>query len=317
MTDIGAGITLAHPGRLWVLALVAALAVVLAVRSLRRSREPFADAALLPSVAPRRAGRLRLLVPAALLLATASLSVAWAQPQRDATEERERATIVIALDTSSSMLATDVSPDRFTVAKAAAKEFIEALPEDIEVGLVVFNKGTRLVAAPTDDHASVAAELDDLDLYGGTALGDAILTSLAAMSRTGGEDADAARIVLIADGGSTEGSPVETGVQAAVDAGVPVTTIAYGTAGGVVESQGRQVAVPVDPVVLQQIADATGGKAYQAATGDQLAEVYADIGTDVVQERVTEDLASRFAGVAGLLLVATAVPSLLVNSRLL
>lgn len=316
MTDIDSGITLAHPGRLWVLVVVAALAVVLVVRGPRRGREPFADAALLPSVAPRRAGRLRLLVPAGLLLATTSLSVAWAQPQRDATEERERATIVIALDTSSSMLATDVSPDRFSVATAAAKEFIEALPEDIEVGLVVFNKGTRLVAAPTDDHASVAAELDDLNLFGGTALGDAILTSLAAMSRTGGE-ANAARIVLIADGGSTEGSPVETGIQAAVDAGVPVTTIAYGTADGVVESQGRQVAVPVDPVVLQQIADATGGTAYQAATGDQLAEVYADIGTDVVQERVTEDLASRFAGVAGLLLVLTAAPSLLISSRLL
>lgn len=314
---IDTGITLAHPGRLWVLVAVAALAVVLVVQGLRRGRDPFADAALLPSVAPRRAGRLRLLVPAALLLATTSLCVAWAQPQRDATEERERATIVIALDTSSSMLATDVSPDRFTVATAAAKEFIAALPEDIEVGLVIFNKGTRLVAAPTDDHASVAAELDDLDLYGGTALGDAILTSLAAMSRTGGEDANAARIVLIADGGSTEGSPIETGIQAAVDAGVPVTTIAYGTADGVVESQGRQVAVPVDPVVLQQIADATGGTAYQAATGDQLAEVYADIGTDVVRERVTEDLASRFAGVAGLLLLLTAVPSLLFSSRLL
>lgn len=317
MTEIDTGITLAHPGRLWVLVVVAALGVLLAVRGLRRGREPFADAALLPSVAPRRVGRLRLLVPAALLLATTSLSVAWAQPQRDATEERDRATIVIALDTSSSMLATDVSPDRFTVATSAAKDFIEALPEDIEVGLVVFNKGTRLVAAPTDDHASVAARLDELRLFGGTALGDAILTSLAAMSRTGAEDANAARIVLIADGGSTEGSPVETGVQAAIDAGVPVTTIAYGTADGVVESQGRQVAVPVDPVVLQQIADATGGKAYQAATGDQLAEVYADIGTDVVRERVTEDLASRFAGVAGLLLVLTAVPSLLFSSRLL
>ena len=317
MTDIDTGITLAHPGRLWVLVVVAALAVALVVRGVRRGKEPFADAALLPSVAPRRAGRLRLLVPAALLLATTSLSLAWAQPQRDATEERERATIVIALDTSSSMLATDVSPDRFSVATAAAKEFIEALPEDIEVGLVIFNKGTRLVAAPTDDHASVAAELDDLRLFGGTALGDAILTSLAAMSRTGNEDANAARIVLIADGGSTEGSPVETGIQAAVDAGVPVTTIAYGTAAGVVESQGRQVPVPVDPVVLQQIADATGGKAYEAATGDQLAEVYADIGTDVVQERVTQDLASRFAGIAGLLLVLTAVPSLLFSSRLL
>lgn len=307
----------AHPGRLWVLTAVAALAVALVVQGLRRGTEPFADAALLPSVAPRRAGRLRLVVPLALLLATTSLSLAWAQPQRDVTEDRERATIVIALDTSSSMLATDVSPDRFTVAKAAAKEFIEALPEDIEVGLVVFNKGTRLVAAPTDDHQAVAAELDDLRLFGGTAVGDAILTSLAAMSRTGDEDANAARIVLIADGGSTEGTPVETGIRAAVDAGVPVTTIAYGTPHGVVESQGRQVPVPVDPVVLQQISDATGGTAYQAATGDQLAEVYADIGTDVVQERVTQDLASRFAGVAALLLVLTAVPSLLLSSRLL
>jgi Ca-activated chloride channel family protein len=306
----------AHPGRLWLLAVVAALGVAFVVRGLRR-HEAFADRAMLPSVAPRRAGPLRLVVPAALLLATASLSVAWAEPQVQDVEQRDRATIVIALDTSASMLATDVSPDRFTVAKAAARAFIEQLPEDIEVGLVVFNKGTRLVAAPTDDHASVAAELDDLRLFGGTALGDAILTSLAAMSRTGGQDANAARIVLIADGGSTEGSPVQTGIDAAVRAGVPVTTIAYGTPDGVVESQGRQVPVPVDPEVLRAVAESTGGTAYTAATGEELAQVYADIGTDVVEEEVTRDLASRFAGAAALLLVLTAVPSLLLSSRLL
>ena len=311
-------IAFAHPGRLWVLLAVVALAVAAAVRGLRRGREPYAEAAMLPSVAPRRAGRVRLVVPAALLLATTSLSVAWAQPQVDATEDSERATIVIALDTSSSMLATDVEPDRFTVAKDAARQFVEELPDGIQVGLVVFNAGTRLVAAPTDDHEAVAAELDDLSLFGGTALGDALLTSLAAVSRTGADTAgDAARIVLIADGGSTAGSPVESGIAAAVDAGVPVTTIAYGTADGVVESGGRTVPVPVDPVVLQRIADATGGTAYTAATGDQLAEVYDDIGTEVVQERVTRDLASRFAGGAALLLVLTALPSLLLSSRLL
>ena len=310
-------VAFAHPGRLWVLLVVAALAAALVVRGLRRGREPFAEPALLPSVAPRRAGRLRLVVPAALLLATASLSVAWAQPQVDGTEDRERSTIVIALDTSSSMLATDVSPDRFTVAKDAARDFIADLPDDVEVGLVVFNAGTRLVEPPTDDHEAVAAALDDLRLFGGTAVGDAILTSLAAVARGDADAGDSARIVLIADGGSTAGSPVETGIQAAVDAGVPVTTIAYGTADGVVEAQGRTIPVPVDPVVLQQIADATGGTAYTAASADDLSEVYADIGTDVVTERVTEDLAPRFAGAAALLLVLTALPSLLLSSRLL
>lgn len=310
-------IDLARPGRLALLVLALAVwgaAAWVVSRRRRAAERAFASPQMLGSVAPHRPGPARWAVPAGLLVATALAGVAVAGPQRETTSTRERSTILVALDTSSSMLATDVAPDRFTAAKDALRDFLAALPPSVDVGLVVFNAGTRLVSAPTDDHDAVAQALDELRLFGGTSLGDALTASVAAL---GAAPAGTARVVLVADGGSTTGSPVQDGVAAAVDAGVPVDTVAYGTADGVVTSQGRQVPVPTDPVVLAEVAQATGGTAYQAATGDELAAVVEGIGQESVVRTVTEPLAGHVSALAAGALLATALPVLAVRGRLL
>ena len=315
-------LSFAAPARLWVLALLAGagVAVLVAGRLRRRRAEPFAEPALLASVAPHRLGWRRPVATAGLALAVVALTAAFARPSVLAEDARERAVVVVALDTSSSMLATDVAPDRFTAAKAAAQAFVRDLPAQIDVGLVAYNATASLVAAPTDDHEAVATAVDGLRMSGGTAAGDALRLSLdavlAELRTAAGEDRPAARIVLLSDGDSTVGTPLEEAAESVAAARIPVSTIGYGTQEGVVVADGVTYRVPVDLAALQQVADATGGTAYQAATADQLREVYDDIGSALVAETTRDDVADAFAGLGALLLLSTAVPSLVWSSRL-
>jgi Ca-activated chloride channel family protein len=310
------------PLRLWVLvALLAVAAAVLVARRVRRGRsEAYAEPALLDSVAPNRLGWRRPLAAAGLVLAAVSLTTAFARPSVLAEDARTRAVVVVALDTSSSMMATDVAPDRFTAAKTAAQAFIRDLPAQIDVGLVAYNATATLVAPPTASHEQVATAVDDLDMSGGTAAGDALRTSLdavlAELEASAGEEQPAARIVLLSDGDSTVGTPLAQAVQTVSAARIPVSTIGYGTQGGVVVADGVTYQVPVNLVALQQVADATGGTAYQAATAERLREVYDDIGSALVAKTAREDVADVFAGLGVVLLLGTAVPSLLWTSRL-
>ena len=300
-----------HPSRLLVLGVVALIAVAYVVLQARRGRveQAWSEDALRASTTPRRPGPLRH-VPAVLLLASLlAMTAAYAGPRAEVEVERERALIVVALDTSASMLAEDVAPDRFTAAKRAATDFVTALPEGFDVALVSFAGRASVVVPATPDASEVTRAIERLDLAGGTALGDAVLTSLnAATLRPQGVPAT---VVLLADGGSTVGTPVEVGVEAAADAEIPVTTIAYGTPDGVVVTDGQRFEVPVDEPVLAQIAEGTGGQTYTAATADQLQEVYASIRGRLATTVEEQDVSARVAGVALALLAAAAVPVVL------
>jgi Ca-activated chloride channel family protein len=309
----------ADPRRLWLLALLlgAAGAAVLVRRVRARSAEAYAEPALMPSVLTSRARWRRPAAAAGLVLAVVALTTAFARPQVLAKNAHQRAVVVVALDTSSSMLATDVSPDRFTAAKAAAKAFIRELPAQIDVGLVAYNAQAALVAAPTAQHEQVATAVDRLTMSGGTAMGDALRTALTAvLTGVTASNNPAARIVLLSDGGSTTGSPLQDAVAAVAAAHVPVSTIAYGTDHGVVVANGRTYQVPVDTATLASVAAGTGGTAYRAASAADLRSVYSDIGTQLVTDTARTDIADLFAGVAVLLLLGTAVPSLAWFARL-
>src|SRR4051812_43145923 len=153
------GVSFAAASRLWLLVpLVAVTGIGLVLLSRRRrTEEPYAEPALMPAVAPRRSGWRWPATAAGLALATIALTTAFARPQVLADNAHERAVVMIALDTSTSMLAQDVSPDRFTAAKAAAKTFIRGLPAQIDVGLVGYNAAATLAATPTGEHEQVAA----------------------------------------------------------------------------------------------------------------------------------------------------------------
>lgn len=299
------------PERLLLLLVVAGLVGAYALEQLRRRsrRRAWTSDALLASSAPRRPGPTRHLSPALLALSLVAMTTAFAGPRAEQEVSRERATVVVALDASTSMLAQDVTPDRWTAAKAAATSFVRELPAGFEVGLVSFNATAALQVTPTRDHEAVVRAIDGLELRGGTALGDAVRMSVDALAAPGEEPVGA--VVLLADGGSTTGSPLPAVLARAAEAGVPVSTIAYGTEEGAVVLGGRVFRVPVDEQVLADIADATGGRAYTARSGAQLAEVYDGIRTRLASSREQVDVSAGLAGLALALLVGAAAPALL------
>jgi len=309
------------PWRLLLLLVVAAVVVVYVVQARRRSTYTvrFTELDLLASVAPRRPGWRRH-VPASLLaLSLVALVVGFARPQAQVDVPAERATVVVALDVSLSMQAVDVSPTRLSAAQQAATRFVEALPARFNVGLVSFSGTAALVVPPTQDHAKVTQAVQDLTLDNGTAIGEAVLTSLGALKQLPGAPglpAPPARIVLLSDGSNTVGRPVEQGVSAARDAGVPVSTIAFGTREGTVTIMRQTISVPVDREALQALADGTGGKAYTAESATALSGVYSDIGSQVGTTQERREVTSRFTGLGLLLATGAAMLGLLWGIRL-
>ncbi len=300
------GISFLTPWRLLLLLGVLALGIVYVVFQRRRSAYAvrFTNLELLESVAPKRPGWRRHLAAGIQLLALAVLVLAFAQPTHEVKVPRERATVVLAIDTSLSMEATDVAPSRIEAAKAAATSFLDDVPSEVNVGLVSFSGQSSLEVAPTTDRQAVADAIANLQLGEGTAIGSAIDTSLDALGTVppapDGSTVPAA-IVVMSDGTTTMGVANEDAAQRAVEEGVPVSTIAFGTKDGTVTigETGELVNVPVDPEALAAIADATGGKSYEAATQGQLTDVYASIGSSIGFDTVDSEITEWF--VAGAL----------------
>lgn len=319
----------AAAGRLWLLLVPAALVIAYVAMQVRRRfvARRFAADALLPLVAPNRPGRWRHAIAALFVVVLVLGTLGAAKPTVPGTEEREEATIMVAIDVSDSMGATDVAPNRITAATAAAKAFIDDLPDTFEVGLVTAGSTPTVVVSPTTDRAALASALDGLQLSPGTALGEAIFTALSAIpsapagagtatgTGTTAGDAPAARIVLLSDGVTTTGRSDQEAAAAAVEAGVPISTIAFGTANASVVSQGITVDVGVDRTSLQAIADATGGTLLTAANASELAASYAEIDAQLQTEPVDRDVADWFAGAALVLLMAAVVASMTSTSR--
>jgi Ca-activated chloride channel family protein len=315
------------PGRLWLLVAVALLGLSYLVLQRRRSSFAvrFTNLALLESVAPSRPGWRRHLPAFLLLLALAGMVGAFAEPARLERVPRERATIIVAIDTSLSMEATDVAPNRLEAAQGAAKSFIELLPDRINVGLVTFNGVAQVKVPPTQERDELLAAVDQLRLGERTAIGEAIYASLEAIKSApattgaGAEDEPVpARIVLMSDGSTTVGRPDAQASAAAKKAGVPISTIAFGTPDGVIEIEGQPgpVSVAVNPGALEKIANATDGTAFTAATGEELKAVYEDIGSSVGYTTEERDITGRFVGASLLVLFVASVLSQLWFSRL-
>jgi Ca-activated chloride channel family protein len=308
--------------RLWLLLAVGALAGgwVASLRRRRRDVIRFTNVDLLDVVAPQRPDWRRHVPPVLFLAALAALVVGFARPVQATQVPDERATIVLAVDTSLSMEADDVDPTRLDVAQAAALDFVDELPEEINLGLVTFNGVATVPVTPTKDRAAIRTALEDLALGESTAIGEAIFTALdvieAAPGSREGETAPG-RIVLMSDGETTVGRPDADAAVAADAAGVPVFTIAFGTEDGVIVTpDGLEQPVPVMPEPLQEIADVTGGQAYEAGSLPQLSDVYGDIGTVIGFRDVDRDISGWFIGAGLLMLTAAGATSLLWNQRL-
>jgi Ca-activated chloride channel homolog len=206
-------------------------------------------------------------------------------------------------DTSGSMQAVDVAPDRLQAARSAAENFLDEAPEELGVGLVAFSDTARVLRPPTTDHEQVRAALGRLTAGGGTATGDGIDAALGALEPAQGDRRPPAAVVLLSDGAATTGrDPLEM-ARAARARDVPVYTVALGTPDGVVQGNLR---VPPDPAAMRRIAEASGGQAFEASDGDQLTAVYERLGSQLGTREETREITAAFAA-AGLLLLGGAM----------
>ena len=250
--------------------------------------------------------RLRRHLPLALaLLALTGLVFALARPAVDRQVPRERATIMLAIDVSGSMAATDVDPYRLRAAQDAALTFIEEVPRQYQVGLVSFSGQANVLVAPTTDRESMRRAIETLAPDGATAVGEAIESSLDAIRSVQPTTDDngrleAARIVVLSDGATTVGIAPSVAAQDAKEAGVPVYTVALGTADGVL-SNGQPV--PPDPAGLHEISDITGGQAYESDDAESVSAVYERLGSLVGTESVRSEVTAWPAGIAVILLI--------------
>jgi len=303
---------------------LAVLAYVAAQQRRRRYAVRYTNVDILASVA--KASPLRHLPALLALLAFAALLVALARPERTVAAKREEATVIMVTDTSGSMLAKDVLPDRLTAAREAATTLAKQVPEDFRIGLIKFGSHAEQVVEPTTDRGQLRLALNSLKVAGGTAMGDGLKLGLEAAQTPipdglGGTRKLPTAIVLLSDGASTRGEDPIDIAQQAKKAKIRVYTVALGTANGTLETKRadgttRSEKVPPDTLTLQDIARDTGGRYFNAPDADQLEAVYAGLATRFATVREKQEMTATFAGAGLVLLLGGLAFSLLRGGRL-
>ena len=295
-------------------------------------------------------GRLwRRYVPLALfLLALAALCVGVARPQQTTLVPKDRATVILVIDVSRSMEATDVKPSRIGAAAEAVRLFLDRVPKRLQIGLIAFAGEPAVATPPTTDHALVREALATIQWYpsfGGTAIGDALAAAVKlgqqAAAGQSGNLASAApaapvrglvSILFLSDGAQTRGllEPLQ-GAEQARQAGIPVYTVALGTPSGTLRfgfggplpfgtpdpyGSGRTVPVPPDPDTLRAIANRTGGQFFAARSAKSVRAAYEKLGSRLGRKPGKTEITYDFLLAAAGLLVAAGLLSALWSPRL-
>jgi len=340
----------------WLLLALPLLAVpvglwLLAERRRMRYAVDFPNVDVLATVVSGRSW-LRLLAPALFLLALGALLLALARPEVERTFLRERATVILVIDTSRSMQAEDVPPTRLGAAQEAVRTFLDQVPDRLRVGLIVFAGEAQVATPPTDDHDLVRTAVDEIEsflVYGGTAIGDALESAVElgkqvedsepvegreiafrTLAQAQGGEADEEQelgpvsILFLSDGAQTRGilQPLE-GAALAKEARFPVYTVSLGTPEGVIDrgpfgfgGSNEQIPVPPDPETLQAIAETTGGEFTDARTPEALESAYANLGSKLGREPGRTEVTFLILAAAAILLVLAGAVSAVVSPRL-
>jgi len=256
--------------------------------------------AALHALAQRRRRRYAVRFPGVPL---AALALALARPEATVAVPVEQASVMLVTDTSRSMTATDVAPDRLSAARSAAERFLDEAPDELRAGAVAFSDSAYVLQPPTTDHDQVRAALAGLVADGGTATGDGLDAALRALEPPEGDRRPPAAVVLLSDGKQTTGRDATEVAQEAGRLKIPVYTVALGTPDGVVDGM---LPVPPDPQALAAIARASGGQAFEASDADQLTAVYERLGSQLGTRKETREITAAFAG-AGILLLGGAL----------
>ena len=314
---------------LYLLIIALAVAVyVLLQRARNRRVLRFANMPLLEQVAAGTKPRRWRHLPAALLVAAlALLTTAMAGPTHDVRIPRNRAVVMLVIDVSESMAATDVAPSRIEAAREAGRRFADKLTPGINLGLVKFSSGATLLVAPTTDHDQVKQAIDKLVPEPRTATGEGIFTALQAIATTGavmggGDGPPPGRIVLESDGKETVPMDLEaprgafTAARAAKEQGVQISTISFGTKDGIVTIDGQTIPVPTDDDSLSRIAELSGGQAFRAGSLDELNRVYSTLDQQIGYQVVQGDASAGWIALGALVLALSVGAGILLNRRL-
>jgi Ca-activated chloride channel family protein len=346
--------TFLWPEALWLLAVVPllALAYVALLARTRRSALRYVNLAMVRDAMSATPAWKRHLPPLLFLLAIALMIAAVARPAAIVTLPSQHQTIMLAMDVSGSMRATDVQPNRLAAAQAAAKAFVDDVPDDVRLGVVAFAATASVVQAPTHNREDVHAAIDRFQLQRGTAIGSGILVSLSALVPEasaevvqllyGREGAPAgkekelrkpkqsetkpvppgsfgsAAIILLTDGQRTTGPDVAEAAKMAADRGVRIYTVGIGTLKGeVIGFEGWSMRVKLDEDALKSIANATRGEYFYAGSAAELKKIYQSLNTRLVMEKKETEVTALFAAVAGALALLAAGLSLAWFNRIL
>ena len=331
------------PQALWGFALLPAL-VALYVLLLRRKKKhalTFSSLALVKAAIGEAPAWRRHVPPALLLAALAFMIVAAARPQALVTVPANDETVILAMDVSGSMRATDVKPNRLAAAQAAAKAFIAEVPSSVKVGVVAFAGTATVVQAPTDNREDLFAAIERFQLQRATAIGSAIIVSMATLFPNDGYDVDrftyepgrrplgtfkptpagsyrTGVIVLLTDGQRTAGPDSLEAAKLAAERGVRIYTVGVGTPEGtIVGIEGWSMRVRLDEETLKGIANLTRGEYFQAASAPDLNQVYRHLTSRFVLEKKKTEIGAFFTAAAALLVLLAAGLSLAWFSRIL
>jgi Ca-activated chloride channel homolog len=293
-------------------------------------------------------------VPAALLFAGVSaLLVAFARPVFITTAPAEQGTVILLIDVSLSMAASDVPPTRLDAARAAALEFVKLQPKDVRIGVVAFGGHADVVQPPTTDREHVSAALHSLELQRFTAIGNGLMAALLTIDPTAdvpqgydifgtgrvpgnalafnaneGRPATtkkrkavapgsllSAAIVLVGDGHGTMGVPAVEAAKRLAHHGIRVFTIGVGTLyGGVAHIEGLlPIHAEFDEATLQKIADVTEGEYFLARNAEKVRRIYERLGRRVIFEKIEHEVTAVFTAIGMLLALGGLASSLLLQ----
>jgi Ca-activated chloride channel family protein len=292
---------------------------LLVQRRRKRYTLRFANLALLERVAPRHPGRLRHLPAALFMIAFILLIVGLAGPTAQAKVPRNRAVVMLTIDVSNSMVATDIQPTRIKSAQASAKSFAQNMTPGINLGLETFGGTPTTDVTPTTDRQPILDGIDAIKLLPATGTGEAIAAALQAIDTFGhivpGGPPPAA-IVLMSDGKQTVGRDEFVVAQDAATKKIPIYTISFGTSAGVIELDGHRIPVPVDDDSLHRLADITGGAFFKADSDQKLRQVYDQLSQDIGYETTEQDASKPFFALGALASLTAAGTALLISQRL-
>ena len=335
------------PEMLWGLLVLPMLlaAYVMILRRKKKLAVKYANLAMVREAMGASQRIRRHIPPAFFFLALAAMLLALARPQTTITLPTQHETVILAMDISGSMRATDVEPNRLVAAQNAAKQFVSEQPENVRVGVVAFAGTATVAQAPTRNREDVIAAIDRFQLQRATAIGSAIIVSLATIFLEAGIDVGAmmygserkadksdkpalkpvppgsyasAVIILLTDGQRTTGPDSIQAAKMAAERGVRIYTVGVGTPEGkIIGFEGWSMRVRLDEETLKAVADITRGEYFYAGNAVDLKKVYQALNAKLVMERKKTEVTALFSGLAALLAVVSAALSLAWFHRIL